>query len=151
MQEEGTGGSHPFTRYNFLEKVKLGEGKKQLVLPAGVLFLAKLATKAPRGNPLPQLELGMLLGGLSTPVCPGLGNCWAPGPDFCTKFTPPASSLGAKTPNRVHFNPSTSGKICSAHNVCLRIPAFYKRIFFDSFMIFFPGLYTQAGPDAELI
>lgn len=98
MQEEGTGGSHPFTRYNFLEKVKLGEGKKQLVLPAGVLFLAKLATKAPRGNPLPQLELGMLLGGLSTPVCPGLGNCWAPGPDLAPNSPPQLHPWLAKHP-----------------------------------------------------
>lgn len=42
----------------------------------------------------------MLVGALSSPVCPGLGNCWASGPDFSTDFPPQLRPWVPKHPTK---------------------------------------------------
>lgn len=46
----------------------------------------------------------MFLRGLSTPVCPELGNCWASGPDISTKFIPQLHPWVPKHPTK-HIPP----------------------------------------------
>lgn len=99
-REEALGGPHPFTCYSCSEKVKLGEGKKQLVLPGEFCSYRNWPQK-PRGEiQCHSWRLGVLLGGLSIPVRPGLGNCWASGPDFSTKFTPQLHPWVPKHPTK---------------------------------------------------